>query len=207
MDERSRLVSDADREQTIAVLREHLLVGRLTLEEFSERVGAAYWARTSGDLELVAGRLPQPVAVPSHSRRRPLRFTGALFGHVVRRGRIRLRRSTTAFSAFADIDLDLREAEIESADTRVRVLAMFGNVDVYVPEGIDVDVGGLTIVGHRREWGRDVGHPDAPAVRIRTIGLFATVDVWRVPNEIRGGYSEIIAQLEGEQAQLPPAIE
>ena len=35
----------------------------------------------------------------------------------------------------------------------VTVLAAFGNVDVYVPEGVNVDVGGLTVFGHRRDWG------------------------------------------------------
>ena len=34
-------VSDADRERAVAALREHLLAGRLTLEEFTERVDAA----------------------------------------------------------------------------------------------------------------------------------------------------------------------
>jgi hypothetical protein len=39
-------VSDAEREQMVLSLREHLLAGRLTLDEFSERVEAAYSART-----------------------------------------------------------------------------------------------------------------------------------------------------------------
>jgi hypothetical protein len=34
MDDASLRVSDADREQAVMVLREHLLAGRLTLEEF-----------------------------------------------------------------------------------------------------------------------------------------------------------------------------
>jgi hypothetical protein len=29
------------------------------------------------------------------------------------------------------------------------------------------------------------------------------VDVWRVPHEMRGSYSEIFAQLEAQQRQLP----
>src|SRR5258708_34577008 len=41
MDGPSLRVSDADREQTVILLREHLLAGRLTLEEFSERIEAA----------------------------------------------------------------------------------------------------------------------------------------------------------------------
>ena len=86
------------------------------------------------------------------------------------------------------------------------VLAAFGNVDLYVPEGVNVEVSGVTLFGHRREWGRDVARADAPTVRVRTLGCFATVDVWRVPHHIRGSYDEIFRQLQGEQEQqqLPP---
>ncbi len=34
-------VSDADRDRTVTVLREHVVDGRLTLDEFSERMGRA----------------------------------------------------------------------------------------------------------------------------------------------------------------------
>jgi hypothetical protein len=50
--------SDADRERTVALLREHHAVGRLTAEEFSERVDKAFAARTLGDLEVLLADLP-----------------------------------------------------------------------------------------------------------------------------------------------------
>ena len=34
-------VSDADRDRTVTMLREHVVDGRLTLDEFSERMGRA----------------------------------------------------------------------------------------------------------------------------------------------------------------------
>jgi hypothetical protein len=66
-----------------------------------------------------------------------------------------------------------------------------------------VDVGGFTVFGHRRDWGRDAGNPDAPTVRVRALGCFGTVDVWRVPADMRGSYSEIFRQIEERQRQLP----
>jgi hypothetical protein len=203
LDDLSQRVSDAEREQTVETLREHLLAGRLTLDEFSERAELAYEAKTARDLVRVAEDLPAAPAGRPGSRRKPTRFTGALFGRVQRRGRLRLKRWTLAASAFADVDLDLREAVIDSPHTSVTVLASFGNVDVYVPEGVDVDVGGLTIFGHRREWGRDVARSDAPVVRIRAAGFFGTVDVWRVPHGMRGDYGEIFRQLKEQQRELP----
>jgi hypothetical protein len=187
----------------VVSLRDHLLAGRLTLDEFSERVEQAYRARTSDELARVRTDLPQ-TSEPVRLRRRPTRFTAALFGHVARRGRLRLGASTLAVAAFADLDLDLREAEIDAPETVVTVLVAFGNIDVYVPEGVNVDVGGLTLFGHRREWGRDDARADAPTIRIQALGWFATVDVWRVPRELQGGYREIIRQIE-ERQRLPPA--
>jgi Domain of unknown function (DUF1707)/Cell wall-active antibiotics response 4TMS YvqF len=197
-------VSDDDREQAIVALREHLLAGRLTLEEFSERVEATLQARFGGELASVQDDLPEVFAAVGGSSRRPARLTAALLGHVARRGRLRLRRWTLAASAFGDLDFDLREATIDQRQTTVTVLAAFGNVDVYVPEGVNVDVGGLTIVGHRRDWGRDIGAPDAPAVHVRVFGFAATVDVWRVPHRMRASsYSDIFRELEVPQRQLP----
>jgi uncharacterized protein DUF1707 len=42
--------SDADREHAVALLREHAAAGRLTLEEFTERMSAAYGALTNEEL-------------------------------------------------------------------------------------------------------------------------------------------------------------
>jgi hypothetical protein len=44
------LVSDREREYTVGLLRTHLLSGRLTAEEFEQRVGEAWHARYSQDL-------------------------------------------------------------------------------------------------------------------------------------------------------------
>jgi hypothetical protein len=203
MGEPSIRASDADREQAVSALREHLLAGRLTLEEFAERVEVALGARFGRELARVQEDLPEVAAVPASPGRRPARFTAALFGHVTRRGRLRLRGRTIAASAFGDLDFDLREATIDQPQTTVTIPVAFGNVDVYVPEGVNVDVSGITIFGHRREWGREAGRPDAPTVRIRAFGCFATVDVWRVPHEMQGSsYSDIFRQLDERKREL-----
>src|SRR5581483_1713733 len=113
MDDASLRASDADRERAVATLREHLLAGRLTLEEFTERVGAALRARVTGDLARLQDDLPAVYAPTAGSCRKPVRFAAALFGHVARRGRLRLRRRVVALSACADLDFDLRAASID----------------------------------------------------------------------------------------------
>ena len=202
MDER---VSDADREQAVAWLQDHLLAGRLTLEEFSERVDQAYAAVGQGDLDRVRSGLPaiEQLPVPG-SRRRPTRVTGALVAHVVKRGRVRLGRWTVAGGAFCDVDLDLRQAEIQGRRTALTVLVALGNVDVYVPENVTVTVSGIAVGGHRRDWGTDVDRANAPEISVRVVSLFGTVDVWRVPADMPGDYGEITRGLQARHRELPP---
>jgi hypothetical protein len=76
--------SDVDREAVVTTLREAYTAGRLTLDEFDERMAAAYAGRTWGDLRALTADLPvQPVlgtdipdrqpssaaALPSHSQK------------------------------------------------------------------------------------------------------------------------------------------
>jgi hypothetical protein len=203
MDDPSLRVSDADREQAVVCLREHLLAGRLTLEEFSERVEAALQARVSGELARIQQDLPAVSAAVARSTRKPTRLTAALFGHVTRRGRLRLRGWTVVGSAFGDLDFDLREAAIDRQQTAATVLLAFGNVDVYVPAAVGVEVSGVTLFGHLRERGQDTAAPGAPTIHVRVVGCFATVDIWRVPSDVQGSYSDIFRQVEERERQLP----
>ncbi|MGE5288315.1 MAG: DUF1707 SHOCT-like domain-containing protein [Micromonosporaceae bacterium] len=50
--------ADADREQAAARLREHFAAGRLTSEEFSERLDGVYASTTLGELEDLMTDLP-----------------------------------------------------------------------------------------------------------------------------------------------------
>ncbi len=54
--------SDADREAVVTTLREAYTAGRLTLDEFDERMTTAYASKTWGDLRALTADLPiQPV--------------------------------------------------------------------------------------------------------------------------------------------------
>jgi hypothetical protein len=50
--------SDADRERTSSLLREHHAVGRLTAEEFEGRLDRVFAAKTLGDLDALLADLP-----------------------------------------------------------------------------------------------------------------------------------------------------
>ena len=58
------LVSDVDRARVAGELRDHYESGRLTLEEFQQRVDEAHAARTEAQLQHVLRQLP-PAKLPS----------------------------------------------------------------------------------------------------------------------------------------------
>jgi hypothetical protein len=59
------LVSDREREYTVGLLRGHWLSGRLTAEEFEERVGEAWRARFASDLWHALRALPVERPAPA----------------------------------------------------------------------------------------------------------------------------------------------
>ncbi len=60
-------IGDSDREAAASVLREHYAAGRLTLEEFNQRLDATFAARTQGQLSQITRDLPH-VGIPAAGR-------------------------------------------------------------------------------------------------------------------------------------------
>lgn len=73
----SMRASDGDRDRVAAALREHCAQGRLSLEEFRQRLDATYSAVTIGDLEKITADLPEEdlyqLPVPASKRSQPAR--------------------------------------------------------------------------------------------------------------------------------------
>src|SRR5690349_20878213 len=104
MNEPAVRASDAEREATVAQLRDAAAEGRLTLDEFSQRVETAYAARTHDALEPLTADLPTPAAAPPAPRGRPRSFTVSIFGGIARKGRWRVARRHWVVSMFGGSD-------------------------------------------------------------------------------------------------------
>ena len=64
--------SDAERERFVAALQRHVADGRLTVEEFTDRVDKVLQARTLGELYELMSDLPElPVVDVPHQSVRP----------------------------------------------------------------------------------------------------------------------------------------
>lgn len=74
MSQHEMRIGDREREAAVAALGEHFVAGRLTKEEYDDRSGVAWQARTSSDLaplfyDLPALQAPRPAQPPA---RRPV---------------------------------------------------------------------------------------------------------------------------------------
>jgi hypothetical protein len=154
-------VSDADRDHVVTLLRDHCAAGRLTLDEFSERVGSALTARTRVELDTVLGDLPtSSEAPPKATTRRARRWFVAVMGGSVARGRWRLGRHAIVLTVMGGCHLDLRQAEIEGLESTITAICVMGGVDIIAPEGINVELTGISIMG-----GRHIQLSDAPPLK------------------------------------------
>ncbi|MGI8879742.1 MAG: DUF1707 SHOCT-like domain-containing protein [Jatrophihabitans sp.] len=161
--------SDQDRTATADRLGDACAAGRLTLAEFTDRVGLAHRARTLAELTRRTGDLPSvATAWPAPARRRG--WSVSLIGDVARRGRWRLAPRMSFVTATGDVDLDLTDVELQARSTVITVVGLLSDLTVTVPAGVGVEVGGFAVIGDRRVSlaERDVHHRrTAPTIRLR----------------------------------------
>jgi hypothetical protein len=175
-------ISDAQREQALTRLRHACIDGRLTLEEFSERTEAVLTARTEAQLipaiaDVVTIRSSSSPAVSP-----PVERIVAVLGDVRRRGRWRIHPQTVAIAVAGDCELDLRGVEVTADEVEITVYAVMGDVTLIVPEGIDVDLTGVAVMGDRRAELADVPPlPGAPRIRVRAHTFIGDVKVKNEP--------------------------
>lgn len=170
------LASDAEREQAVTRLREASAEGRLTLDELAQRTGAAYAARTHGELVHVTAGLPEarPAAAPATARSDKPKFVVGVLAPVRRKGRWRLTRRTIVIAVFAPVWLDAREAILADGErAEITVFSVFAPVNVRVPAHVALETSVIGVLGPVQETG-EAGtlSPAAPTVRVNGFSLF-----------------------------------
>jgi Cell wall-active antibiotics response 4TMS YvqF len=102
----------------------------------------------------------------------------SVFGDIRRAGSWSPRRTIWPFAVFGDIDLDLRQATILPGEVVINAVAPFGNVEVLVPDGVQVDVGGLTLLGSTTVAVEEAtASESAMVIRVRGFSLFGSFKV------------------------------
>jgi hypothetical protein len=169
------LLSDADREAVVERLRAACGEGRLSLEEFGDRVGDVYQARTAADLAPLTVDLPDlPVQGPPELR--PTKWVVGVFSGARRSGPWRPAQPTRAVAVMGACQVDLTGVTLEP-ETTVVAVAVCGGVEVVVPEGVVVDLGGFAFMGGRDDRTTSHHQPGAPVVRVACRALMGGVTV------------------------------
>lgn len=168
--------SDAERDTTIATLRDAAAEGRLTLEELADRVEAAAAARHRSELDRITEDLP----APSSAHREVVAAateTRLVFGDVRRAGAWLVPASSRWASVFGDVVLDLREATVSSEEITIDAGSVFGDIQLLVPEGVFVEVRGKTLFGDVKQEAGGTAPSGAPRVVLVGHTVFGDVRV------------------------------
>jgi hypothetical protein len=199
--------SDADREKVANVLRDAYAEGRLSHDEYDERLSETYRAATYGELIPVMRDLPVPpgtLAVPGPNA---VQVTGAsvagapvirpgaaaqadvspvaIFGEVKRGGAWTVPAEFNATCIFGGGELDFTEAVLTSRETVLTAVCLFGGLEVIVPDGMVVRSEAVGIFG-----GVNIpvtsSDPGAPVLVIKGAAIFGGIDVKRPKPPKRG---------------------
>ncbi|WP_327236460.1 DUF1707 domain-containing protein [Streptomyces sp. NBC_01317] len=196
--------SDAERERVAERLREAVAEGRLDMDEFEERLGAALQARTHGELAPLVRDLPAPgttADLVSGARSTAGSAVGsggdagwadrvgsgeptstggfAFWSGFSRKGTWTVGRTFTGVVFQAGGEIDLREARFADRDVVIRCVAIMGGIDVVVPPGMHVQVNGFGFMGGFDQVGGGEVDPGAPRVVVTGFALMGGVGVKR----------------------------
>lgn len=169
--------SNEEREETRLLLEEACVDGRLTLEEFSERVGQAMTARTQDELRVLTLDLPTRPAVRAGPDA-PSSSITAIMTSVERSGTWQVPQHSRVVVFLGECKLDLRGARISARATTFDVRVLMGNLEIVVPEGVETIVD-ATIVAASRTVRLDgqPPPPDAPVIRITGSAVASSITV------------------------------
>ena len=174
--------SDAERDATVERLSQATGEGRLTLEEFSQRMERATTARTRAELDRLVTDLPASGAaagaVTVGSSAAPSWHVSPIGGLNVF-GPWRMGRHVIVVTLVGGARLDLSQAELAAPEVTLTKVSLVGGVRVRVPSGIRVEASGLTLVGGTRVEGAPDPGPGAPTIHIRAFSLVGGIRIRR----------------------------
>lgn len=175
--------SDADRDKYATVLQEAYAQGRLTRDEYDERLDACMRAKTYGDLSPLVADLPPgnlPVVRPAADilpASRPTAPMIAIFSGVERKGVWELSDDNVAVAVFGEVKIDLRQATIPAGESEIRAFAILGSVEIIVEPGTLVDCSGIGILGEFSGTKNTPTRADSPVIRVTGLAMLGSVTV------------------------------
>lgn len=158
-------VSDIERDRTGELLREAYADGRLTLDEFNERMESALAAKTRGDLagltrDLVPESGGQVIRAHQQSTTdRTKRRLVSILGNSRQSGAWDPPGEVDAVAVLGDVLIDLRQADLINGRLDVQANAVLGNITVLVRPGTRVVLDGLDLLSNKEIHRHDGAAP------------------------------------------------
>jgi Domain of unknown function (DUF1707) len=142
--------SDADRDRVVDVLRDAAADGRLTVDEFDERMAAALSSRTLGELapltaDLGAGPAGPARPVPATAPPGDVIRIDQRGGSVRRADRWLVPRRLELRAAWCDVTLDFTDAVITYDTLSIDMNMRGGSLVLVTRPGVVVDAGSLRV--------------------------------------------------------------
>ena len=174
--------SDAERDATVERLSRAAGDGRLTLEEFSQRMEQATAAKTRTELDPLVADLPaEPAAAGALSAPAsgPAAWRVSPVGGMQVSGPWRMAHHVIVASIVGGTWLDLSEAQLAAPEVTLTTVSLVGGTRIMVPPGIRVEASGFSLVGGTTVDGGPEPGPGAPTVYIRAFSLVGGVSIQR----------------------------
>jgi hypothetical protein len=135
--------SDADRDRVVDMLREAVGDGRLTADEFDERLEAALSSRTLGELAALIADLGRPGLAPAQAE--DVVLLDQRGGSVQRAGPWVVPRELDLRLSWCDVTLDFTDAVIARDTLLIDVNMRGGSLTLVTRPGIFVDAGDVVV--------------------------------------------------------------
>lgn len=178
------------RERVVDQLKLNYAHDNIVVEEFERRIGLAHDMDDRDELKSLVRDLPvlrEDSVSPSY---RDSRYTWSLnegkvkrddsmiavLGGVERKGSWAPARYNKVLAFMGGVDLDFTEAKLPEGVTEIDLFCVMGGVELVVPEGVNVEMQGVPIMGGFED--KTDHNPDegAPVIRIRGLVLMGGVE-------------------------------
>lgn len=167
-------VSPLEIDRAVLVLQNSFSDGHLNYTELDQRMTALMYVKTRGELSLIVDDLIDvPENKPNYQNK-----SIAFFSGIEHKGRFVLPEHYRIVALFGGCSIDLSKAHLSSLCSDIDISAIFGGVEIFVPEGVKVVVSGQPIFGGiaNQVIGDNLAE-HAPMIRIHAKCIFGGISI------------------------------
>ena len=178
------------REETIDQITVNYSHGEISLESFERRLDQALDAKTHEELIALTEDLDLKVdnsfkeqkrqkfdfQTNVHTKEETDHFVN-IFSGTKRRGIWEVAKQMRILNIFGGADMDFSEAVFSSKRTHIKLLCLFGGMNIFAPEGINVVTRATCIFGGVDNRMPSANSPDAPSIIVTGFIMFGGLSI------------------------------